>query len=273
MLQQTRIMKATLSGPTVHQRWEELYRTPADNALQEKMFEWLILKSRLTASSKLLDIGCGAGHHAVRLAERGFDVVAADFSPDRVSAAQANVQARGLQRRVSVHEEDLEVGLSFEEQSFDGVLCWGVLMHIPDNERAMSELVRVTRRGGKIMIYENNWFSLYSLLTLVGTAGKACLGRSKVKKIVVGSYGLEYWSETGVGDLLIRQTRLSAMKRFFAGFGCSLKYRTAGHFTELYKFGPPRIRSLFHSFNSIWFSAIGLPYLSCGNLFIFERQT
>src|SRR4029077_5140352 len=121
---------------------------------------------------KLRVRGCGAGHHARLLAERGFEVVAADFSPDRVSAAQANVQARGLQRRVSVHEEDLEVGLSFEEQSFDGVLCWGVLMHIPDNERAMSELVRVTRRGGKIMIYENNWFSLYSLLTLVGTAGK-----------------------------------------------------------------------------------------------------
>ncbi len=265
-------MKSTLTGPAVHQSWERTYRTASSGRLYEMIFDWLSSNSGLATERNILDIGCGMGWHSIRLARRGFNVVAADFSPYAVSTARANVETQGLVSRINVRLEDLENGLSFGPESFDAVLSWGVLMHIPDNERAMSELIRVTKPGGKIVIYENNLFSIHAVSTLFGVGVKAALKRSGVKKIRMGTYGLEYWIETGVGGLVTRHTRMSAMERFFAKRGCSLRHRVAGEFTEFYKFDRWGSGSFFHALNSLWFSAIRIPYLSLGNLLIFERD-
>jgi len=266
-------VRETLQAPAIHELWEKTYRTIHCERFYEKAFDWIIASSGLPPNAKALDIGCGIGQHSIRMARRGLNVIAADFSPDRVVAARHNVQAHGIAHRISVSNEDLEEGLSFNPEAFDLVLCWGVLMHVPDNERAMSELVRVTKVGGKIVLYEANLFGLDAFATLIATILKAAFGKNRTKRIVINRYGLEYWVEAESGDLLTRHTRPASLQRFFVARGCRLKSRVAGQFTEQFsRFRRFRlIHSLIHGLNLFWFSVIRAPYLAHGNLLVFEK--
>jgi 2-polyprenyl-3-methyl-5-hydroxy-6-metoxy-1,4-benzoquinol methylase len=266
-------VRETLQAPAIHELWEATYRTIDCERFYEKAFDWIIASSDLPAEAKALDIGCGIGQHSIRMAKRGLKVVAADFSPDRVVSARSNIEAHGVAQLVNVCNEDVEEGLSFSAESFDLVLCWGVLMHVPDNEKAMSELVRVTKVGGKIILYEANLFGLDAFTSLIATILKAAFGKNRTKKIVISRYGLEYWVEAESGDLMTRHTRPASLRRFFAARDCRLKFRVAGQFTEQFsRFRRFRIiRSFIHRLNLFWFSIIRAPYLAHGNLLVFER--
>src|SRR5271167_3882234 len=137
-------VRSALSGPAIREGWESVYRNPRSERLYELVFDWIAKHGGVPAGSRWLDIGCGIGQHATRLQRRGYRVTAADFSPDRVRAARTHIQQMGLENEISVRREDLVAGLSFPAAAFDAVLCWGVLMHIPMLETAMSELIRVT---------------------------------------------------------------------------------------------------------------------------------
>jgi 2-polyprenyl-3-methyl-5-hydroxy-6-metoxy-1,4-benzoquinol methylase len=266
-------VRETLQAPAIHELWETTYRTIECERFYEKAFDWIIASSGLPADARALDIGCGIGQHSIRMARRGVTVVAGDFSPDRVVAARRNVEAHGLSQRVNVCNEDLEEGLSFSDESFDLVLCWGVLMHVPDNEKAMLELVRVTKVGGKIILCEANLFGLDAFTSLIATILKAAFGKNRTKKIVISRYGLEYWVEAESGDLMTRHTRSASLQRFFMAQGCRLEFRVAGQFTEQFsrfrRF--PLIHSLIHELNLFWFSVIRAPYLAHGNLLVFKK--
>jgi 2-polyprenyl-3-methyl-5-hydroxy-6-metoxy-1,4-benzoquinol methylase len=266
-------VRETLQAPAIHEVWEKTYRTTDCERFYEKAFDWIIASTDLPGQAMALDIGCGIGQHSIRMARRGLKVVAADFSADRVMSAHRNVEAHGVAHRVHVRNEDLEEGLSFSSESFDLVLCWGVLMHVPNNEKAMSELIRVTKVGGKIILYEANLFGLDAFTSLIGTILKAAFGEGRTKKIVISRYGLEYWTEADSGDLMTRHTRFTSLRRFFAARGCRLEFRVAGQFTEQFsrfrRF--PVIQSLIHVLNLSWFSLVRAPHLAHGNLLVFEK--
>src|SRR5919112_2064790 len=85
-----------------------------------------------------------------RLPRRGFGVRAVDFSESALEMGRAYVEAQGLGDRIELGRESL-LELSFPDESFDYALCWGVLMHVPDAERAVAELARVLRPGGMLV--------------------------------------------------------------------------------------------------------------------------
>src|SRR4029078_1220332 len=95
--------------------------------------------------------GCGLGHHTRRLVDRGVHVTAVDFSPSAVRATQARVP------EADCREADL-TALPFEDRGFDSVLCYGVLMHIPNVRAAIGELARVA--GRTLIISESNMRSV-----------------------------------------------------------------------------------------------------------------
>jgi len=269
MTPQVSAMKETLSGSAIHKVWEQTYRNAQSERFYEDVFDWIAAHETLN-DRRVLDIGCGIGQHAIRLAKRGCDVVAADFSADRVSAAKENIGNQGFGARISVCNEDLESGLSFRDGSYDLVLCWGVLMHIPKIMPAIHELVRVTRPGGKILVYEANVFGVDAAATLVATAIKKALGRAKVRCVQLSEFGLEYWTDTSNGTLFIRHSKICALAQVFVAAGCKLRHRISGEFTEKYSVGRP-FAELAHLWNRGWFAAGHIPFLSHGNLLIFER--
>lgn len=97
---------------------------------------------------RVLDAGCGAGHHLAALVERGADVVGLEGSETLVALARTR-----LGEAVEIHQHDLDTPLDFiEDASFDGVVCALVVHHLRDRPAFLHEVFRVLRPGG--------WFTL-----------------------------------------------------------------------------------------------------------------
>ena len=101
----------------------------------------------------VLDVATGPGEPALTAARRvgpsGL-VVGVDFSPSMLRRAQAKARTLGL-RNVHFREMDAE-RLMFGGMMFDRVLCRFGLMLMPDAERALAEMHRVLKPGGRVAI-------------------------------------------------------------------------------------------------------------------------
>lgn len=117
----------------------------------------------IAPGERVLDLGCGFGRHAFEAYRRGAHVVAVDRSADEVSQVAAvframeaagEVQADPTARAVRA---DL-LALPFPDASFDAVMASEVLEHIPDDERALAEVARVVRPGGRVAVTVPRWW-------------------------------------------------------------------------------------------------------------------
>jgi len=98
----------------------------------------------------ILDCGCGEGHLLEKLSGIKYGV---DFSDVALK------RARERNPDAEIHQADIK-NLPFCDNFFTATTCSEVLEHIPDYKKAIQELVRVTRCGGKIIISvpnEMNW--------------------------------------------------------------------------------------------------------------------
>jgi ubiquinone/menaquinone biosynthesis C-methylase UbiE len=98
----------------------------------------------------VLDIGAGTGSVAIRAAEKGATVVAADLTPELFDAGRRRAEAAGVQIADWV-EADVEA-LPFEDASFDRVLSSFGAILAPRHKVAADELVRVLRPGGTLVM-------------------------------------------------------------------------------------------------------------------------
>jgi SAM-dependent methyltransferase len=101
----------------------------------------------IAPGQRVLDVAAGSGNVAIRAAEAGASVVAADLTPESFEAGRREAQARGVE--LEWVEADAE-SLPFEDGAFDVVTsCFGA-MFAPDHGRVAQELTRVCRRGGTV---------------------------------------------------------------------------------------------------------------------------
>jgi SAM-dependent methyltransferase len=112
------------------------------------------------APRRVLEVGCGPGELAERIAkELGVEVIAVDTSPRMVELARG----RGLDARVG----DVQM-LDLADGSFDCALAAWMLYHVADVPRALSELARVLRPGGRLVAVTNDVDHLRELRELLG---------------------------------------------------------------------------------------------------------
>jgi ubiquinone/menaquinone biosynthesis C-methylase UbiE len=116
---------------------------------------WIFDHLRLSPHSHILDIGCGpcdlwSGNYD-RIPP-GWQITLADFSPGMLQ------QGRD---KLSPHPRDFEwlvadaQAIPFEDASFDAVIANSMLYHVPDRPRALSEIHRVLRPGGRLFATTN----------------------------------------------------------------------------------------------------------------------
>ncbi len=259
-------LAATLDRPGVHQGWESVFRSDANERSFEEAFDVVVRELGLPAGTTILDAGCGAGAHTIRLARRGFHVRSVDFSSSVLESAAANVRAAGLSDRVTLQREDL-LHLSFADASFDAVLCWGVLMHVPEVERAIVELARVVRPGGMLVVSEGNAGSMHGLLLRVSN-------RLRGRRPRLAPAGAEYELMTPDGVLLIRHANVDWLVSRFQGLGLSLVRRFAGQFTELYsRTNSGTALAVIHGWNRAWFRHVRAPGPAFGNILILRKTS
>jgi len=104
------------------------------------------------SNANLLDAGCGDGIFSIELARRGYGVVVGmDVDRGKIALANRRVRSMNLNDKVELLVGDVQHA-PFTADSFDRVLCNCVLEHVPDDSKALAELVRVLRTGGILVV-------------------------------------------------------------------------------------------------------------------------
>ncbi len=114
-------------------------------------------------TTKVIDVGCGAGRHAFEAFRRGADVVAFDQdaaelqSVDAILTAMAyNCEAPATATAEAVVGDAL--ALPYADETFDCVIASEILEHIPDDDAVIAELIRVLKVGGTLAVTVPRWF-------------------------------------------------------------------------------------------------------------------
>ena len=136
-----------------YDQWAAVYDTDGNPliALEEPRVGELLGD---VAGLDVADIGCGTGRHAIRLAataaapNRHTRVTAVDFSSGMLAQARAKPGAE----RVNWIEHDFASPLPLADRSFDRVLCALVFDHVKDIAGLVSELGRICRPDGWVVI-------------------------------------------------------------------------------------------------------------------------
>lgn len=260
-------LKETLARSEVHEQWWTDYLQDENAGFYDLAVDRIVEKLRPPADATILDAGCGVGDFSIRLARHGFKVSAIDFSPHALEEARVRVDKSDLGNRIDLKQDNL-LDLQIEDNKFDYVFCWGVLMHIHDVETAIAQLSRVVKPGGTIVISEGNMYSLESVLM---RWTKTLLGRHR-ERLVSTPAGLEFWSETPAGDLLTRQANIAGIRKLFEANGAILQKRFAGELSELYcRTSSQRLRGFIHGLNRFWFNYLGFARPAFGNLLFFKK--
>jgi ubiquinone/menaquinone biosynthesis C-methylase UbiE len=124
----------------------------------------------LATGRRVLEVGCGTGLILRRIAQHADNAWGVDLSPGMVRVAKQ----RGLQVVLGSATD-----LPFADESFDLVCSFKVLAHVPDIGRALSEIARVTRPGGQMVLEFYNPLSLRYLAKRIAGPQPISAGRDE----------------------------------------------------------------------------------------------
>jgi len=100
----------------------------------------------------VLDVACGAAHASEPVAPRVRHVIGIDLTVPLLQMGAQRLRDKGIDN-VTLQEGDAE-GLPFVDESFDIVYCRSSLHHFAHPERAVAEMVRVCRIGGRVVLVD-----------------------------------------------------------------------------------------------------------------------
>jgi ubiquinone/menaquinone biosynthesis C-methylase UbiE len=115
---------------------------------------------RLESGAAVLDVGCGLGHDVMAIAHQlggTARVVGVDISHELI--AKAMERARTARPPPEFRLGDA-LALDFADDTFDACRIDRVLQHLHDPARAVAEMVRVTRPGGRVCASDADWHTL-----------------------------------------------------------------------------------------------------------------
>jgi SAM-dependent methyltransferase len=137
--------------------------------------EELFRRASFGPDQQVLDVGCGVGTSAIAIASRfGAKVSAVDISPIMLTRASANILSAGLTSEITVTYGDI-LTLGFPDNTFDRVVAEAVTMFV-DRPRAVRELLRVCKPGGRLLATEFFWREPPTLEAREIFLGQVCPG-------------------------------------------------------------------------------------------------
>jgi ubiquinone/menaquinone biosynthesis C-methylase UbiE len=133
--------------------WEKGDFTKIASTMRESG-EKLASQFHIVKGMKVLDVGCGDGTTAIPMAKLGADVLGVDIARNLVEAGNARVKQEGI-ANCTFQEGDATDLSGLKDKSFDLVVSIFGVMFAPRPMDVAKELVRVTRKGGRIIM--GNW--------------------------------------------------------------------------------------------------------------------
>ncbi|MDA9643651.1 methyltransferase domain-containing protein [Candidatus Pelagibacter sp.] len=106
-------------------------------------------------NKKVLELGCGAGLVSSHIAKSGANLHSIDLTDNAVRLTKKRFEILNL--KSNIEQMDGE-NLSFDDNTFDYVVSWGVIHHSGNMEKVLEEIHRILKPGGEayIMIYNRN---------------------------------------------------------------------------------------------------------------------
>ena len=135
-----------------------IYDENMENTPFWKANDWNCLKEWLPKLGKgdlLLDVGCGSGRASIPFAKNGVKVIGLDISQQMVLRAKLKCEKLGIKDHVDYVVGDSE-NLPFKQNSFDAVLAFGVLHHVPTPLKMLLQMSKVLKNDGFYFGHENN---------------------------------------------------------------------------------------------------------------------
>jgi SAM-dependent methyltransferase len=117
---------------------------------------------KIGPGTKVIDVGCGQGRHSFEAFRRGANVIAFDQNAADLNDVDEILQAMEDQGEVpaSAKAEAVKgdaLDLPFAADTFDCVIASEILEHVPEDDKAIAELVRVLKPGGTLAITVPRW--------------------------------------------------------------------------------------------------------------------
>ncbi|MCK8827170.1 class I SAM-dependent methyltransferase [Natroniella acetigena] len=151
---------------SIQQEIESYWETRADvysqsiqeelNSSKKEIWKELIGK-HITKSEgvKALDLGCGPGFFSILMSELDYEVTAVDCTLDMLQEARNNIENEDFSAQFlkgDVHN------LPFLDNSFDLIVCRNLVWNLPEPKQAYQEWYRVLKEGGKLLVFDANWY-------------------------------------------------------------------------------------------------------------------
>lgn len=114
---------------------------------------------RPDSGGKVLELGCGPGKYIPILVALGYEVTAVD-PIEYPSWAKLRLLSKATLKSQVYAEK-----LPFSDASFDHVVCLGTLLYVDSPDEALSEILRVLKPGGSLVLRTVNLNNLYTLRT------------------------------------------------------------------------------------------------------------
>lgn len=148
--------------------------TPEEISVAGNQYFDIVDESILNKNTTVLDLGCGSGRWTKFVARKVKLVEAVDpsnavFSAHHITKNEKNV--RVTQGSVS--------NIPFNDNTFDFVICLGVLHHIPNTQQALIDVVKKLKKGGTILLY------LYYNLDNRGTGYRLIFKLSTIFRLLI----------------------------------------------------------------------------------------
>ncbi len=179
----------------------------------------------LHAGERVLDVAAGNGNASLAAARRFTEVTSTDYVPALLDKGRARAEAEALPIEFRVADAE---NLPFDDGSFDVALSTFGVMFTPDQERAARELLRVTRRGGRIGLA--NWTPSGLIGSVFKTVGKYVPPPAGVKP------PLRWGTEPGIVELFgPHAADISIQRKHFV-----FRYRSVEHWLDVFSqyYGP-----------------------------------
>lgn len=155
-------------------------------------------------NDRILDIGCGEGRHTIKACRYNDTLcVGADFGFKNLIETQKKIIFHQNLNDLSCKSIDLScmdvTNLPFKNSSFDIVICSEVLEHIPDDAKAVSELIRILKPGKILAVSVPRFWPEKICWFLSDEYFNANMGHVRIYKKIpliktIESFGAKYFS-------------------------------------------------------------------------------
>lgn len=212
------------------EKYDAWYRTPLGKISDGLEKNLLFSMTGVKEGERALDAGCGTGIYSIELAGRGARVTGLDNSGEMLSSARTKAAKTGY--NINFIQADA-LRLPFPDKYFDLVLSVNMLCFLKEPEKALTEMSRVLRPGGRLIIGLLNKWSPWALLRRIKGFFKESIYN---KAVFISPPEAELFLKSAGFDVKESKTCL-----FFLPVNCGLYLKLAYPFERLDSIVTPRM--------------------------------